>query len=99
MAEPSSIPRMRAARIYDTLDVRIEHVSRQPIPADHVAIAPQFCGICGSDLHVYFVPEMTEYFKTPHPLTGISLPAALGHEFAGVVKELGSGCTGKFKVS
>lgn len=37
--------------------------------------------------------------KTPHPITGASLPIAMGHEFSGVVRAVGEGCKGGLKVS
>lgn len=52
-------------------------------------IAPAFVGICGTDLHEYlggpnFCPA------SRHPVTGDSIPVTLGHEFSGVIKEIGS---------
>lgn len=47
-------------------------------------------GICGTDLHEYlggptFAPT------TPHPVTGDKIPICFGHEFSGVVAEVGKG--------
>jgi 2-desacetyl-2-hydroxyethyl bacteriochlorophyllide A dehydrogenase len=36
--------------------------------------------------------------KTPHPITGETVPLTFGHEFAGVVEEVGEGVSDKFKV-
>ncbi len=56
---------------------------------DDVLIAPSYCGICGTDLHEYAVgPIVTP--TTPHPLTGVTRPQTLGHEFSARVVEVGS---------
>ncbi|KAG7055909.1 hypothetical protein JMJ77_0008360 [Colletotrichum scovillei] len=52
-------------------------------------IAPAFVGICGTDLHEYlggpnFCPS------SRHPVTGDQIPVTLGHEFSGIIKEIGS---------
>jgi threonine dehydrogenase-like Zn-dependent dehydrogenase len=56
-------------------------------------IRPAFVGICGTDLHEYlggpnFCPT------TPHPVTHETIPVTLGHEFSGVIQEIGPGVTG-----
>jgi (R,R)-butanediol dehydrogenase / meso-butanediol dehydrogenase / diacetyl reductase len=81
---------MRAARYYGKGDIRVEDVGtpqvRQP---DEVLLAVAFCGICGTDLHEYAVgPIVTPV--SPHPLTGVTLPQTLGHEFSATVVEIGS---------
>lgn len=55
-------------------------------------VAPAFVGICGTDIHEYlggptFAP--TE----PHPVTGETIPIGFGHEFSGVVAEVGENIT------
>ncbi|KXT00311.1 hypothetical protein AC578_6482 [Pseudocercospora eumusae] len=89
---------IRSAQLYDALDLRVEKVPHPAIPPKHVAIATKFCGICGSDLHIYHDPGFAMAIKYPHPLTGCTAPIAFGHEFAGVVTELGEGCSGDLKV-
>ena len=54
--------------------------------AGQVKIKVKYCGICGSDLHGYTGASGR---KIP--------PMVMGHEFSGVVTELGEGVT-KFKV-
>jgi (R,R)-butanediol dehydrogenase/meso-butanediol dehydrogenase/diacetyl reductase len=52
----------------------------------------EWCGICGTDLHEYLDGQIfAPTAEAPHPLTGESAPITLGHEFAGVVAELGEG--------
>lgn len=81
---------MRAARYYGKKDIRVEDVAAASVrELDDVLIAPSYCGICGTDLHEYAVgPIVTP--TTPHPLTGVTLPQILGHEFSATVVEVGS---------
>jgi (R,R)-butanediol dehydrogenase/meso-butanediol dehydrogenase/diacetyl reductase len=87
---------MRAVRYYGKEDVRIEEVETPEVRPGTVKIALAFNGICGSDLHLYHdgpippAPSTTE----PHPLSGETLPVVFGHEFSGVVEELGEGVEG-----
>lgn len=87
---------MRAARYYGKNDVRIEDVEEPALRPGTVKIAPAFNGICGSDLHLYhdgpMPPSPTD--TDAHPLSGEKLPVVFGHEFSGVVEELGEGVTG-----
>ncbi|KAF2806416.1 GroES-like protein [Mytilinidion resinicola] len=84
---------MRAARYYGKEDIRIEQIDEAPCGEGQVRIAPAFVGICGTDLHEYlggptFAPT------SPHPVTGDTIPITFGHEFSGVVKEIGKGVKG-----
>ena len=81
---------MRAARYYGKKDIRVEDVAEASVrEPDDVLIAPSYCGICGTDLHEYAVgPIVTP--TSPHPLTGVTLPQTLGHEFSATVVEVGS---------
>jgi len=84
---------VRAARFHGRADIRIEDVA---VPAlsgrDEVLVEVLFCGICGTDLHEYSVgPIVTPV--TPHPLTGVTIPQTLGHEFSARVVEIGSEVT------
>jgi len=80
---------MRAARYYGKEDIRIEtDVAEAKCGAGEVRVAPAYVGICGTDLHEFlggpnFAPT------TPHPCTNDSIPITLGHEFSGVITELG----------
>ncbi len=50
-------------------------------------------GICGTDLHEYYAGPI--FVPTePHPLTHQQLPLTMGHEFSGVITEVGDGVTG-----
>ncbi len=80
---------MRAARYYGKGDIRVEDVDTPQIrQSDDVLIEVAYCGICGTDLHEYAVgPIVTP--TAPHPLTGVTLPQTLGHEFSARVVEVG----------
>lgn len=81
---------MRAARYYGQHDIRVEDVSTpEPREPDDVLLEVSYCGICGTDLHEYAVgPIVTP--TTPHPLTGVTLPQTMGHEFSATVAAIGS---------
>ena len=84
---------MRAARFHGKSDIRIDDVDVPSIKEkDEVLVEVLWCGICGTDLHEYMVgPIVTPV--TPHPLTGVTLPQTLGHEFSARVVEAGSEVT------
>lgn len=87
---------MKAVRYYGKEDVRVEEIDEPQIRPGTVKIAPAFNGICGSDLHLYhdgpIPPAPTA--EAAHPLSGETLPVVFGHEFSGVVEEIGAGVEG-----
>lgn len=87
---------MRAVRYYGKEDVRVEEIEEPQVRPGTVKIAPAFNGICGSDLHLYHDGPMPPApgNDEPHPISGETLPVVFGHEFSGVVEELGEGVTG-----
>jgi (R,R)-butanediol dehydrogenase / meso-butanediol dehydrogenase / diacetyl reductase len=84
---------VRAARFYDKGDIRVEEIDPPTVKApDEVLVEVAWCGICGTDLHEYLVgPIVTPV--TPHPLTGVTLPQTLGHEFSARVASVGAEVT------
>ncbi|MET8805960.1 2,3-butanediol dehydrogenase [Streptomyces sp. NPDC004546] len=83
---------MKAARFYGPGDIRIDDVREPATRPGTVKVEVEWCGICGTDLHEYLEgPIFAPAKGTPHPLTGETVPITLGHEFAGVVRELGDG--------
>ncbi|PWY81046.1 alcohol dehydrogenase [Aspergillus eucalypticola CBS 122712] len=85
-------PVMKAARFHGRGDIRVEEIEEPRCGKGQVKMRPSFVGICGSDIHEYsggpvLVPEK------PHAITGTSLPVTLGHEFSGIVEEVGEGVT------
>ena len=85
---------MKAARYYDRGDIRIEDIAQQELEAGTVRVDVAWTGICGTDLHEYLDgPIFVPAHGHPHPISGEDAPITLGHEFSGVVSELGEGVT------
>lgn len=82
---------MRAVRYHGARDLRVEDVPAATAGPGEVEVEIEACGICGSDLHEYVAGPMTIPGDEPHPVTGERLPITLGHEFAGVVADVGQG--------
>lgn len=73
---------MKAAVFYGKHDLRIEDIEK-PIPGEgEVLVKIMACGICGTDVHIFHGDEGA----SPTPAGTV-----LGHEFAGVVEEIGAG--------
>lgn len=84
---------MKALRWHGVRDVRLDELPEPAAAPGEVVVAVAACGLCGSDLHEYlhgpvYIP------RSPHPLTGVVPPVALGHEFSGRVVEVGAGVRG-----
>ena len=80
---------MKAARFHGQKDIRIENVPNPNGPlSDEVVVEVLYCGICGTDLHEYIMGAIVTPTK-PHPLTGVTNPQILGHEFSARVLEIG----------
>lgn len=87
---------MNAVRFYGQRDIRLDKVPALPsgVKPGWVKLAPKFCGICGTDLHEFLGgANLIPTPGHPHPLTGETLPLTIGHEFSGVVEEVGEGVT------
>ena len=83
---------MRAAVYYGNHQVKIEDVPEPSTGAGEVKVRVSRNGICGTDLHEYFDGPIF-ISPDPHPLTGKGMPVVLGHEFSGVVTEVGKDVT------
>nr|POE46980.1 (r,r)-butanediol dehydrogenase [Quercus suber] len=90
---------MKAVRLHGQRDLRLEEIPVATCGRGQIKIAPAWCGICGTDLHEYLGGPSLCPKDTPHPLTGETVPLTLGHEFSGVIEELGDGVDAKFRVS
>lgn len=84
---------MKALRYYGQKDFRLEDVPEPTPGANEVKLRVAVCGICGSDLYEYSAGLVAVPTKRPHPQTGLTAPITGGHEFSGVVCEIGSGVT------
>ena len=71
---------MKAAVFYGKHNLKIEELDMPKAGADEAVIKVMACGICGTDVHIY---EGDEGAAATPPET------VLGHEFAGVVTEVG----------
>jgi len=86
---------MKAARFHGPGDIRIDAVPEPLVRPGAVKVEVEWCGICGTDLHEFLEgPIFAPPEGAPHPLTGETVPITLGHEFAGVVHEVGDGVDG-----
>lgn len=72
---------LRAVEISEDRSLRLVDLPEEPLSPGQLRIAVRLCGICGSDLHMREMPEIPP---------GI----VMGHEFMGVVSELGPGTGG-----
>lgn len=70
---------MKAAVMYGDRDIRIGDAPDPQVGPDDVLVAPSYAGICGTDLHIF----RGEFHNR------VKYPAVLGHEFGGVVVEVG----------
>ncbi len=76
--------KMRAAVFYKPGDIRVEDHDFPKLREDEVMIKVMAAGVCGTDLHIYDGAKgASECFP----------PVVLGHEFAGIVTEVGSAVT------
>ncbi|GLX67465.1 2,3-butanediol dehydrogenase [Paenibacillus glycanilyticus] len=82
---------MKAAVWYGKHDVRIENKEEPVVQPGKIKIKVAWTGICGSDLHAYHGAPGVIQEGTPHPITGEMAPLTLGHEFSGIVHEIGEG--------
>ncbi len=88
---PNSAPFMLAARLHGPRDLRVERVPHPGPPgAGEVLLRVSCTGLCGSDLHSYLDARIGD--------TPVEAPLILGHEFSGVVEEVGpDACDGRFE--
>ncbi|KAE8379609.1 chaperonin 10-like protein [Aspergillus bertholletiae] len=83
---------MEVVRFHGPYDIRFETIDEPICGKGQVKIRPAFVGLCGSNIHEYtsgpvLVPQ------EPHSITRCSCPVTLGHEFSGIVDEVGEGIT------
>jgi (R,R)-butanediol dehydrogenase / meso-butanediol dehydrogenase / diacetyl reductase len=72
---------MKALRFHGHRDLRLEDVEEpQPQPGWSI-VEVDWASICASDIKEYLGPLYIS--DRPNPITGVSIPVTLGHEFAG----------------
>ncbi|HET7580066.1 MAG TPA: 2,3-butanediol dehydrogenase [Bacillales bacterium] len=81
---------MEAAVWYGEKDIRVEERELKEMNENEIKVKVAWAGICGSDLHEYeegpvFVPAYHS-----DPLTGQQAPLTMGHEFSGIIEEVGA---------
>jgi (R,R)-butanediol dehydrogenase / meso-butanediol dehydrogenase / diacetyl reductase len=75
---------MLAVRLHGNRDLRVDDMPEpDAVGRGQLRILPQWCGICGTDLH--------EYAHGPLYTPAEDLPQVIGHEFSAVVAEVGPG--------
>jgi L-iditol 2-dehydrogenase len=73
---------MQAIRLHGAKDLRLDDIPKTPPPGEgQVRLKISSVGVCGSDLHTYKDGRIGD--------TVVSSPLTLGHEFSGVVTEVG----------
>ena len=75
---------MKAAILYSDRQIRIGDAPDPEIKPNEVLVKSLYAGICGTDLHVY----RGEFHDR------VGFPAILGHEFGGIVEEVGKDIVG-----
>lgn len=79
---------MKAAIFYEKHKILIEDVNIKEPKEDEVLVKVKYCGVCGTDVHIY---------EGAKGSTDVNPPRILGHEFSGCVEKIGSKVT-KVKV-
>ncbi|MBM3858360.1 MAG: zinc-binding dehydrogenase [Verrucomicrobia bacterium] len=75
---------MKAGILYNDQDIRVGTAPDPELKPEEVLVKNSFAGICGTDLHIY----RGEFHAR------VKFPAIPGHEFGGVIEEVGSNVTG-----
>lgn len=70
---------MKAGILYGDRDIRIGHLPDPEIAPGEILVKSAFAGLCGTDLHIY----RGEFHDR------VRFPAVQGHEFGGLVEEVG----------
>src|SRR5437868_6989419 len=85
---------MKAAVYHGPLDVRVEEVADPGPPGpEEVLVAPLVGSLCGTDLSEFLAGPKRIPLHQAHPVSGHQGPVILGHEFMGIVIEVGAAVT------
>lgn len=72
---------MKGAVFYGKHDLRVEEYEKPKLGPKDVLIQVKACGVCGTDVHIY---------EGDKGAAEVTPPTILGHEFSGVITEVGS---------
>ena len=75
---------MKSAVFYGKHDLRVEEYEMPKVGPKDVLIQVKACGVCGTDVHIY---------EGDKGAAEVTPPTILGHEFSGVIAEVGSEVT------
>lgn len=81
---------MKAAVLEDVATLRVQSVNDPAVAAHQVLVHPRAVGVCGTDLHIYQGHANYNLDAQGRAIPLRDRPQILGHEFAGVVMEIGS---------
>lgn len=72
---------MKGAVFYGKHDLRVEEYEKPKLGPKDILIQVKACGVCGTDVHIY---------EGDKGAAEVTPPTILGHEFSGVITEVGS---------
>lgn len=72
---------MKSAIFYGKDDLRLVDKKIDELKNDYVMINVKFCGVCGTDVHIYNGAKGS---------ADITKPTVLGHEYSGVITKIGT---------
>lgn len=75
---------MKSAVFYGKHDLRVEEHEKPVVGPKDVLIQVKACGVCGTDVHIY---------EGDKGAAEVTPPTILGHEFSGIVVEIGNDVT------
>ncbi len=78
------IQEMRAVTVYGPSDIRLETIKTRPLKPDEMLIKVAYTGVCATDLAIF--TGDCSFVKSGE----ITYPCRIGHEWSGVVCEVGS---------
>src|SRR5699024_9708367 len=84
---------MKAAVWYGQKDVRVEDRKSKELQENEVKVKVSWAGICGTDLHESLEGPIFSSTDKPVPFRCQKASVTLGHEFAGIVDDIGSKVT------
>ncbi len=85
---------MKAAVYHGPLDVCVEEVPEPSPPGpDEVLVAPLIGSLCGTDVTEFVTGPKMIPLHHAHPVSGHQGPVILGHEFMGIIIQVGTAVT------